>query len=107
MISFESLVKPDSWARVVDLFVDVLPLGQLGFKDTPAGEGRPPYHPADLLKLYLYGYKNQLRASRKLAHACEVNMEVIWLLKGLQPSARKIAYFRKNNAKVFKKAFEY
>jgi transposase len=107
MISFESLIKPDSWARVVDLFVDVLPLGQLGFKDTPAGEGRPPYHPADLLKLYLYGYKNQLRSSRKLAHACEVNMEVIWLLKGLRPSARKIAYFRKNNAKTFKKAFRY
>jgi transposase len=107
MISFESLVKPDSWARVVNLFVDVLPLGQLGFKDTPAGEGRPPYHPADLLKLYLYGYKNQLRSSRKLAHACEVNMEVIWLLKGLRPSARKIAYFRKNNAKAFKKAFRY
>jgi transposase len=57
MISFDSIVKPGSWARVVDLFVDVLPLGQLGFKDTLAGEGRPPYHPADLLKLYLYAIK--------------------------------------------------
>jgi transposase len=107
MISFDSFVKSGSWARVVDLFVDVLPLRDLGFNETPADEGRPPYHPSDLLKLYLYGYKNQLRSSRKLAHACEVNLEVIWLLKGLRPSARKIAYFRKNNAKAFKKAFRY
>jgi transposase len=60
-----------------------------------------------LLKLFLYGYKNHLRSSRKLALACEVNLEVIWLLKGLRPSARKIAYFRKNNAKTFKQAFRY
>jgi len=107
MMNFDSFVKNDSWARVVDLFVDILPLADLGFKDTPADEGRPPFHPSDLLKLYLYGYKNHLRSSRKLAHACEVNMEVIWLLKGLRPSARKIAYFRKNNATAFKKAFRH
>jgi len=107
MMNFDSFVKNDSWARVVDLFVCILPLADLGFKDTPADEGRPPFDPSDLLKLYLYGYKNHLRSSRKLAHACEVNMEVIWLLKGLRPSARKIAYFRKNNAKAFKKAFRH
>jgi len=92
---------------VVDLFVDILPLKELGFKDTPSSEGRPPYAPSDMLKLYLYGYKNYLRSSYKLAHACHVNMEVIWLIKGLRPSARKIAYFRKNNAKSFKQAFRY
>ena len=107
MIAFDEFVKADSWARIVDLFVDILPLKELGFKETPASEGRPPYHPSDLLKLYLYGYKNHIRSSRKLAHACQVNMEVIWLLKGLKPSARKIAYFRKNNASSFKKAFRY
>jgi len=107
MVSFDQFVKQNSWARVVDLFVDVLPLNELGFKATPSQEGRPPYHPGDLLKIYLYGYKNHLRSSRKLAHACQVNMEVIWLVKGLKPSARKIAYFRKNNAKAFKKAFRY
>ena len=107
MISFNEFVKQDSWARVVDLFVDILPLKELGFKDTPSSEGRPPYHPSDLLKLYLYGYKNYLRSSRKLAHACNVNMEVIWLIKGLRPSARKVAYFRKNNPKAFKQAFRY
>jgi transposase len=107
MMSFEEYVKPDSWARVVDLFVDILPLKDLGFKQTPADEGRPPYAPDDLLKLYLYGYKNQLRSSRKLAHACLVNMEVMWLLKGLKPSARKIAYFRKKNPKAFKQVFRH
>ena len=107
MISFDEFVKPDSWARIVDLFVDILPLNNLGFKDTFEQEGRPPYSPSDLLKFYLYGYKNHLRSSRKLAHACQVNLEVIWLIKGLKPSARKIAYFRKNNAKAFKQAFRY
>ena len=107
MMSFEEYVKPDSWARVVDLFVDILPLNDLGFNETPADEGRPPFAPGDMLKLYLYGYKNQLRSSRKLAHACIVNLEVIWLLKGLKPSARKIAYFRKKNPEAFKQAFRH
>jgi transposase len=107
MISFETMVASDSWARIVDLFVDILPLKDLGFKDTPESEGRPPFSPSDMLKLYLYGYKNKIRSSRRLAHAAKVNLEVIWLLKGLTPSARKIAYFRKNNATAFKQAFRY
>jgi len=107
MMSFDEFVAHDSWARIVDLFVDILPLSDLGFQETPADEGRPPFHPSDMLKLYLYGYKNQLRSSRKLAHSCKVNLEVMWLMKGLHPSARKIAYFRKNNAKSFKQAFRY
>ena len=86
----------------------MLPLESLGFKDVLSTEGRPPFHSRDMLKLYLYGYKNQLRSSRKLAHACKVNLEVIWLLlKGLNPSARKIAYFRKDNPKAFKQSFRY
>lgn len=107
MMDFNSMVAADSWARIVDLFVEMLPLKELGFKQVLADEGRPPFHPSDLLKLYLYGYKNQLRSSRKLEHACRVNLEVIWLLKGLRPSARKIAYFRKENAVAFKKAFRF
>lgn len=107
MISFDEFVKQDSWARIVDLFVACLPIDTLGFKHQHASQGRPPYDTTDLLKLLLYGYKNQLRSSRKLAHACQVNMEVIWLIKGLRPSARKIAYFRKNNSKAFKQAFRY
>ena len=107
MISFDEYVKPNSWARVVDLFVAILPLEELGFDSTPSTEGRPAYDPSDMLKLYLYGYKNHLRSSRKLAHDCHINMEVIWLIKGIKPSARKIAYFRKNNSKAFKKVFRY
>jgi hypothetical protein len=55
----------------------------------------------------MYGYKKDLRTSRKLEAACKVNIEAIWLLKGLQPSARKIAYFRKKNPKAFKQSFRY
>jgi transposase len=103
MLSFDQFVKSDSWARVVDLFVSILPIKELGFKAEHAQKGRPPYQSSDLLKLYLYGYRSGIRSSRKLAHACQVNIEVIWLLKGLAPSARKIAYFRKNNPNAFKK----
>jgi transposase len=107
MMDFESCLGPDSWARIVDMFVDILPMGELGFKDVLNNEGRPPYRSSDLLKLYLYGYKNKLRSSRQLEHACKVNLEVIWLLKGLRPSARKVAYFRKQNPNAFKRAFRY
>tara|TARA_R110002049_G_scaffold133950_3_gene293360 strand:- start:696 stop:1304 length:609 start_codon:yes stop_codon:yes gene_type:complete len=107
MMDFNSMVAEDSWARIVDLFVEMLPLQELGFTHILADEGRPPFHPSDLLKLYLYGYKNHLRSSRKLEHACKVNIEVIWLLKGLRPSAHKIAYFRKKNALAFKKSFRF
>ena len=107
MMDFESNIAADSWARIVDLFVEILPLQELGFNNVLNSEGRPPYHCSDLLKLYLYGYKNKLRSSRDLEHAAKVNLEVIWLLKGLKPSARKIAYFRKNNANAFKQAFRF
>jgi len=107
MMSYEEYVAPDSWARIVDLFVDILPLDELGFCDVIAQEGRPPYAAADLLKLFLYGYKSSIRSSRKLEHACKDSLEVRWLMKGLTPSARKIAYFRKNNATAFKKAFRH
>lgn len=107
MMDFESCVGQDSWARTVDMFVDILPMEELGFRDVLNSEGRPPYHSSDMLKLYLYGYKNKLRSSRQMEHACKVNLEVIWLLKGLRPSARKIAYFRKDNAPAFKLAFRY
>lgn len=107
MMDFEANVDHDSWARVVDWFVDALPVHELGFNDVLQSEGRPPYKASDLLKLFMYGYKNDLRTSRKLEAACKVNIEMIWLMKGLQPSARKIAYFRKNNPKAFKQAFRY
>ena len=97
MMDFNSMVAPDSWARIVDLFVEMLPLQELGFKQVLADEGRPPFHPSDLLKLYLYGYKNQLRSSRKLEHACKVNLEVIWLLKGLYSPQPPLSWGRSRN----------
>ena len=107
MMDFEANVDQGSWARIVDWFVDALPVSELGFKDVLQSEGRPPYKASDLLKLLMYGYKKGLRTSRKLEAACKINIEVIWLMKGLQPSARKIAYFRKDNPKAFKQSFRY
>lgn len=107
MIDFEANVASDSWARVVDWFVDALPMGKLGFKDVLNSEGRPPYLSTDMLKLFMYGYKKKLRSSYQLEEACRVNLEVIWLMRGLQPSARKIAYFRKENHTAFNQAFRH
>lgn len=107
MMDFEANVVSDSWARVVDWFVDALPLDSLGFNDVLNSEGRPPYRSSDMLKLFMYGYKKKLRSSYQLEEACRVNLEVIWLMRGLRPSARKIAYFRKDNSKAFKQAFRH
>ena len=108
MIALEEMVHQDSYARLVDLFVEALPLDKLGFTHAQhESQGRPPYHPSVLLKLYMYGYRHGLRSSNKLHQACLVNVEVWWLLKGLKPSPRTILYFRKNNAAAFKKAFQH
>ncbi len=107
MMDFEANVAPDSWARIVDLFVEVLPMSELGFNDVLNEQGRPPYRSSDMLRLFMYGYKKKLRSSYALEEACKINLEVIWLLRGLQPSARKIAYFRKDNSKAFRQAFRY
>jgi len=108
IFALEEMVVKDSWARLIDIFVDALPLDELGFESVQtAEEGRPPYHPGDLLKLYMYGYKHGIRSTRKLEHAAQVNVELWWLLKGLRPSNRAIAYLRKNNTKAFKNAFRY
>lgn len=106
--ALEEMVAADSWARIIDLFVDVLPLQDLGFKHASLQkEGRPPYDPSLLLRLYLYGYKHSIRSSRKLEHGCKVNIELWWLLKGLKPSFRSIAYFRKDNSAAIRSAFRY
>ena len=99
MMDFEANVDANSWARVVDWFVDALPINDLGFNDVLNSEGRPPYRSSDMLKLFMYGYKKKLRSSYQLEEVCRVNLEVIWLMSGLRPSARKIAYFRKDNSK--------
>ena len=92
--------------RAIDGFVGVLDLSKLGFKHADRGgsAGQPPYDPSDLLKLYLYGYANQIRSSRRLEREAVRNLELIWLLKTLQPGYRTIAKFRNENWAALKAA---
>jgi transposase len=87
--------------RVVDVFVDELALGQLGFDGIDAAlTGRPAYHPAVLLKLYIYGYLNRVQSSRRLEKESQRNVEVMWLTGRLMPDFKTIADFRKDNGKA-------
>jgi transposase len=102
----EDYVDLDNTVRVIEAYVSMLDLAALGFRhaDRDGGAGQPPYDPADLLKLYLYGYLNQVRSSRRLAREAARNVEVMWLLKDLKPSYRTIGDFRKDNAAALKAA---
>ena len=102
--SMDSFVDPESTARLIDAFVNSLDLQKYGVKEA-ATEGRPTYDPKGLLKLYIYGCRNEIRSSRKLQRACEVNIEVIWLMGGAKPDFRTISDFRKDNIDVLKKLF--
>ena len=102
--SMDSFVDPESTARLIDAFVNSLDLQKYGVKEA-AKEGRPTYDPKGLLKLYIYGCRNEIRSSRKLQRACEVNIEVIWLIGGAKPDFRTISDFRKDNIDVLKKLF--
>lgn len=107
--SVEDYVDPDNPARVIDAFVDSLDIETAGFTKSsphPKGpKGSPAFDPADMLKLYLYGYLNRIRTSRKLENECRRNLELIWLLNGLQPKYRAIAYFRAENEKAIRLTF--
>src|SRR6266403_2950879 len=102
----EDYVGPDNPVRAIESFVGALDLAKLGFRHADRGVevGQPPYDPADLLKLYLYGYINQIRSSRRLEREASRNLELIWLLKNLKPGYRTIANFRKENWKALKAA---
>ena len=92
-------VSADNVVRLMDAFIDKLDLHKLGFTGTVhKSEGRPPFAPGLLLKLYLYGYLNKIRSSRKLEKECSRNIELQWLLQGLQPNYHTIADFRKVHA---------
>lgn len=106
MISLDMQVDHNSIARIIDVFVDSLDLEGLGFKyATPSKEGRPAYPPASMLKLYIYGHRNNIRSSRKLRKACHVNIEVRWLMKGAEPDFRTISDFRKDHCDILKSVF--
>lgn len=94
----DDLISEDNAVRVIDAFVDSLDLKALGFARIEAkGTGRPPYHPGDLLKLYLYGYMYRVRSCRRLERECHKNIEVLWLLNRLAPDFKTIANFRVDN----------
>jgi transposase len=102
----EDYVGLDNSVRAIDSFVGALDLAKLGFQHADRGVevGQPPYDPSDLLKLYLYGYINQIRSSRRLEREACRNLELIWLLKNLKPGYRTIASFRKENWAALKAA---
>lgn len=104
MTTWDSMVEPDSTARLIDAFVDSLNLADYGIKEL-AAEGRPPYDPKSLLKLYIYGSDTGIKSSRKLAKSCKVNLEVKWMTGGVEPDFRTISDFRKDNIDSLKKVF--
>ena len=95
-VALDDLVPADHVCRVIDAFVDGLKMVDLGFERAVAAQtGRPGYDPRDLLKLYLYGYLNQIRSSRRLEAECRRNVELMWLLGRLYPDHKSIAEFRR------------
>jgi transposase len=102
----DDYVDADNPVRFIDAFVDELDLAAAGFNRVEAKEtGRPGYAPADLLKLYIYGYLNRVRSSRRLEVECHRNIEVIWLLRCLKPDFKTIADFRRDNRAAFRSVF--
>ena len=102
----DDCVGSDNPVRFIDAFVDGLDLLEAGFARVEAkATGRPGYAPGDLLKLYIYGYLNRVRSSRRLEAECHRNIEVIWLLRTLKPDFKTIADFRADNRAAFKAVF--
>ena len=99
----EDYVAEDNPVRAVDAFVEGLDLGKLGFgRVEPLEKGRPCYHPATLLKIYIFGYLNRIPSSRRLERECQRNIELIWLTGQLTPDFKTIADFRKDNGKAIR-----
>ncbi len=94
--AIEDYIAPANPVRFIDAFVASLDLFTLGFpKAIAAHTGAPPYHPGDLLRLYLYGYLHRIRSSRALEKECQRNLELIWLMRKLAPDFKTIADFRR------------
>jgi transposase len=104
-VSLDQSIDPGNEVRIIDLFVESLPLKNYGFRSDFHENGRPAYHPSDLLKLFIYGYLNKIRSSRDLEKECGRNIEVMWLINSLRPDHNTIANFRKDNEKAIKKVF--
>jgi transposase len=104
----DEFVSDDNAVRAIDAYVESLDLAQLGFQHTVGGggAGQPPFAPGTLLKLYMWGYLNRTRSSRRLEVETYRNLEVIWLLQGLHPCYKTIANFRKDNAVALKAVYK-
>src|SRR5512147_3106449 len=104
-VTLDELIPSDHMCRVIEAFVGRLNMAKLGFvRSEPADTGRPGYDPRDLLKLYLYGYLQQVRSSRRLEAECQRNVEVMWLLGRLQPDYKSIAEFRRMHSQAVTEA---
>ena len=100
----DDYVGDDNPVRPIDVFVDELDLGELGFGGVePRATGRPAYHPATLLKIYIYGYLNRVQSSRRIERECQRNVELVWLSGRLMPEFKTIADFRKDNGEAIRK----
>ena len=100
----DDYVGEDNPVRAIDAFVDGLDLARLGFDGVaPFATGRPAYHPAPLLKIYIYGYFNRVQSSRRLERECQRNVELVWLTGQLMPDFKTIADFRKDNGEAIRK----
>jgi transposase len=102
----EELVSPDNVVRRIDLYIENLDLAPLGFKMDFSENGRPAYHPKVLLKLFIYGYLNNTRSSRVLEKECSRNIEVMWLMEGLNPDHNTISNFRRDNSQGIGRIFQ-
>lgn len=100
----DDYISDDNPVRFIDAFVNELDLVEIGYTySEPKETGRKPYNPGDMLKLYLYGYLNRIRSSRRLEAETHKNVELMWLLRMLRPDFKTIADFRKDNKKAIKK----
>jgi transposase len=100
-VILDELIPQDHVCRVIDAFADRLDMAGLGFERAdPADTGRPGYDRRDLLKLYLYGYLQQVRSSRRLENECRRNVEVMWLLHRLVPDHKSMAEFRRMHSEA-------
>ena len=101
--SIDDFITDTNPVRIVDVFVDEIDLGKLGFDGVdPAATGRPAYHPSILLKIYIYGYLNRIQSSRRLEKEAQRNVELMWLTERLTPDFKTIARFRKENGKAIR-----
>jgi len=105
--NLDQIVDSENEVRIIELFVESINLPDFKFIIKETKEGRPAYHPKDLLKLFVYGYLNSIRSSRALEKECKRNIELMWLMKELAPDHNTVSNFRRDNEKAIRKVFRY